>query len=147
MGEAHRRFTAFVNARARTTGHLFQGRFASFAMDDDHFLNALRYLAFNPVRAGLAASPEAWPWSSVRAHLAGATTRWSRSAQRLSSAALRRSLGTSLDEQAAPRWVRDPQPDGFPLGAPDFIARVEMKLGHTVRPGQAGRKPHGGQID
>ena len=28
VGEAHRRFTAFVNARARTTGHLFQGRFA-----------------------------------------------------------------------------------------------------------------------
>ena len=71
VGEAHRRFTAFVNARARTTGHLFQGRFASFAMDDGHFLNALRYLAFNPVRAGLAASPQAWPWSSVRAHLAG----------------------------------------------------------------------------
>jgi len=51
VGEAHRRFTAFVNARARTTGHLFQGRFASFAMDDAHFLNALRYLAFNPVCA------------------------------------------------------------------------------------------------
>jgi REP-associated tyrosine transposase len=37
VGEAHRRFTAFVNARARTTGHLFQARFASFAMDDAHF--------------------------------------------------------------------------------------------------------------
>ena len=69
VGEAHRRFTAFVNARARTTGHLFQGRFASFAMDDAYFLNALRTLAFNPVRARLAASPQAWPWSSVRAHL------------------------------------------------------------------------------
>jgi REP-associated tyrosine transposase len=66
-GEAYRRFTAFVNASARTTDHLFQGRFASFAMDDAHFLNALRYLAFNPVRAGLAATPEAWPGSSVRA--------------------------------------------------------------------------------
>jgi putative transposase len=71
VGEAHRRFTAFVNARARTTGHLFQARFASFVMDDAHFLNALRYLAFNPVRAGLAVSPEGWPWSSVRAHLQG----------------------------------------------------------------------------
>src|ERR1700722_588556 len=57
VGEAHRRFTAFANARARATGHLFQARFASFAMDDTHFPNALRYLAFNPVRAGLAASP------------------------------------------------------------------------------------------
>jgi putative transposase len=71
VGEAHRRFTVFVNARSRTTGHLFQGRFASFAMDDPYFLDALRTLAFNPVRARLAASPRAWPWSSVRAHLAG----------------------------------------------------------------------------
>ena len=37
-------------------------------MDDAYFVNALRYLAFDPVRAGLAATPE-WPWSSVRAHL------------------------------------------------------------------------------
>lgn len=40
--EAHRRYTAFFNARARMTGHLFQGRFASVAMDEVHLLNALR---------------------------------------------------------------------------------------------------------
>lgn len=70
MGEAHRRYTGFVNARARVTGHLFQGRFASTAMDEAHWLYAVRYLAFNPVRAKLVAQPEDWPWSSVRAHLA-----------------------------------------------------------------------------
>src|SRR5208282_3460958 len=32
IGEAHRRYTAFINARARVTGYLFQGRFASSAM-------------------------------------------------------------------------------------------------------------------
>jgi putative transposase len=69
VGEAHRRFTAFVNTRARVTGHLFQGRFASSVMDDAHCLAAVRYLAFNPVRAGLVTRPEEWPWSSVKAHL------------------------------------------------------------------------------
>src|SRR5437870_2006272 len=29
IGETHRQYTGFVNARARWTGHLFQGRFAS----------------------------------------------------------------------------------------------------------------------
>src|SRR5450631_3752320 len=29
MGEAHRRYTGFVNARARWNGHLFQGCYAS----------------------------------------------------------------------------------------------------------------------
>ena len=32
VGEAHRRYTAFVGARARWTGHLFQGRSGSVAM-------------------------------------------------------------------------------------------------------------------
>ena len=32
VGEAHRRYTAFVSARARVTGHLFQGRFGCVAM-------------------------------------------------------------------------------------------------------------------
>ena len=70
VGEAHRRFTAFANARARVTGHLFQGRFSSRAMDEEHLIAAARYLALNPVRAGLVANPADWPASSVPAHLA-----------------------------------------------------------------------------
>jgi putative transposase len=34
IGEAHRRYTNFINARGRWTGHLFQSRFASVAMDE-----------------------------------------------------------------------------------------------------------------
>jgi putative transposase len=63
-GEAHRRFTGFINA-GPVTGHLFQGRFDCVVMDEAHLINAVRYLAFNPVRARLAASPADWPWSSV----------------------------------------------------------------------------------
>src|SRR5271163_3542293 len=72
VGEAHRRYTNFVNARGRWTGHLFQSRFASVAMDEDHLIAAVRYVSLNPVRARLVTRAEAWPWSSVRAHLAGA---------------------------------------------------------------------------
>jgi putative transposase len=32
---------------------------------------AVCYVSLNPVRAGLVARAEDWPWSSVRAHLAG----------------------------------------------------------------------------
>src|SRR5271170_6743949 len=70
VGEAHRRYTNFINARGRWTGHLFQSRFASVVLDDDHFVRAVRYVSLNPVRARLVDSPEQWPWSSVRAHLA-----------------------------------------------------------------------------
>lgn len=63
FGELHRRYTGYVNARRRTTGHLWQGRFGSVAMDEAHFVTALRYVALNPVRAGLAArkrGPQRW---------------------------------------------------------------------------------------
>ena len=51
VGEAHRRYTNFVNARGRRTGHLFQSRFASVVMDETHLLAAARYVPMNPVRA------------------------------------------------------------------------------------------------
>jgi putative transposase len=53
FGELHRRYTGYINARRRTTGHLWQGRFSSVAMDEPHFVTALRYVALNPVRARL----------------------------------------------------------------------------------------------
>jgi putative transposase len=39
-------------------------------MEERHLLACARYVEINPVRAGLVAAPEAWPWSSAAAHLA-----------------------------------------------------------------------------
>jgi putative transposase len=46
-------------------GHVFQGRFKAVLIESDwHLLELARYLAMNPVRAGLCLSPSQWPWSS-----------------------------------------------------------------------------------
>jgi putative transposase len=58
LGETHRQYTGFVNARARWTGHLFQGRFASVVMDEAYLMLAARYVALNPVRARLVERPQ-----------------------------------------------------------------------------------------
>ena len=71
FAEAHRRYTGAINARFRWTGHLFQGRFGAVVMDEPHLLAAARYIALNPVVAGLVSRAEDWPWSSTRAQLAG----------------------------------------------------------------------------
>ena len=60
LGETHRRYSAVINARMRVTGHLFQSRFGSAVMDEEHLTAAARYVALNPVRARLAA--RAWDW-------------------------------------------------------------------------------------
>ncbi len=71
LGETHRRYASVVNARARVTGHLFQSRFGSVVIDEEHLAAAARYVALNPVRAKLVARAEDWRWSSARAHLRG----------------------------------------------------------------------------
>jgi putative transposase len=53
-------------------GHLYQARFRSRpVLRDAEFAQLLRYVAHNPVRAGLCADPEQWPWSSHRVLLKG----------------------------------------------------------------------------
>eukprot|EP00456_Euglypha_rotunda_P052148 TRINITY_DN42045_c0_g1_i4.p2 TRINITY_DN42045_c0_g1~~TRINITY_DN42045_c0_g1_i4.p2 ORF type:complete len:136 (-),score=17.98 TRINITY_DN42045_c0_g1_i4:279-686(-) len=58
FADLHRRYTGYVNARRRRTGHLWQGRYGSVPMDEAHFVTALRYVSLNPVRARLVERPE-----------------------------------------------------------------------------------------
>jgi putative transposase len=51
LAEAHRRYTRRVNLREGWRGYLWQGRFASVAMDEPHLMAAARYVELNPVRA------------------------------------------------------------------------------------------------
>lgn len=70
VGETHRRYTNFINARGRWTGHLFQSRIASVPMGYTHLMRAVRYVSLNPFRANFVARVQDWKWSSVKAHLA-----------------------------------------------------------------------------
>jgi len=48
------------------TGHLYQGRYKSFPVQEDgHFLAVCRYVERNALRAGLVAVAEEWRWSSL----------------------------------------------------------------------------------
>ena len=62
------RYAATFNAKYGFSGHLFQGRFHSVAIESEgHLLELSRYLAANPVRAGLCGEPEDWRWGSYSA--------------------------------------------------------------------------------
>ena len=142
VGEAHRRYTAFVNARARVTGHLFQGRFGCVAMDETHCLNAVRYLAFNPVRAGLCADPRDWPWSSVGAHVRARNDELVRVRTVLDIAKNFSDLLTMSSEEAAALEAFETQEvNGRPLGSEAFLAEAERKLGRTQRKQKPGPRP------
>jgi REP element-mobilizing transposase RayT len=60
-GRHARRF----NARHERAGHLFQGPYHAESVErDEHLLESCRYIALNPVRAGLVEEAADWPWSS-----------------------------------------------------------------------------------
>jgi putative transposase len=53
-------------------GHLYQGRFKSFPVNDDpHLLIMHRYVEANALRAGLVSAAQHWPYSSLHHHLNG----------------------------------------------------------------------------
>jgi len=67
FGQAHGRYAHYANALRNRSGHFWQNRFFSCAMETTHLWAALRYVERNPVRAGLVAAADEWPWSSAAA--------------------------------------------------------------------------------
>jgi len=56
------------NAKFDRVGHVFQTPYRSTpVLTDEHFMEAMRYIANNPVRAKLSGHAADWGWSSFRA--------------------------------------------------------------------------------
>lgn len=115
--------------RHDSNGHIWQGRFKAFPVEQDaHLLTVLRYIERNPVRAGLVARAEEWAWSSAR--------QWSGSHQ-----------GPAVHPGPVDRngnwlaWVNKPMTTeeermirqsvnrGTPFGSPGWVERVAERLG------------------
>jgi len=142
VGRTHWRYTLYINRAHRRSGHLWQNRFFSCALDDKHAVAAMRYIEQNPVRAGIVRKPWRYPWSSAAAHvdMGSAHPVLSLNAWRRdwSPARWRRMLLTGLDEDMIARLRRQTR-RGRPLGADAFVAEVERRLGRRLRPRPAGR--------
>ena len=65
MRRLNGRYAQCFNGRHGVEGHLFQDRYYAGVIEGDgHLLELTRYLALNPVRAGLCSQPSGWRWSS-----------------------------------------------------------------------------------
>jgi putative transposase len=141
LADAHRRYSRGINFREGWRGYLWQGRFASFPMDDNYLLACARYVELNPVRAGLAARAKDWRWSSARAHLKGRDDGLVSVSRLLSRADdWKNFLDEGLDG-AACEVIRASERTGRPLGDKSFIRKLEKKLDRTLTRRKPGPKP------
>jgi putative transposase len=141
FADLHRRYTGAINARHRWTGHLWQGRFGSVAMDDAYLAAAARYVAMNPVRARLVERPEDWRWSSVAAHLEGKDDGVVKVHPVLERTGDFRAFLGDDEDAAAYAALRQSETTGRPLGAAAWIEAIEQQTGRTLAPQKRGPKP------
>ena len=120
-----------------TTGHLFQNRYHSLLVDaDSYFLELIRYMHLNPVRAGMVTSPSDYRWSSHHAYCGAPDDEWVTTAFGLrmlnddrarAMAAYRRFVDCDASALASPlENVRLERPEI--LGGDEFVERVCKQL-------------------
>lgn len=139
VGEAHRRYSVMINGRQNWTGHLWQGRFSSFPMDEEYLLASVRYIEMNPVRAQLSPDPYSWPWSSARAHADGADDILVKVAPLLERVGDWKQFLRDADDEDAD-LIRRHERTGRALGSDDFLESLEVSLMRTMTRRKAGRK-------
>ena len=158
IGRTHFCYSQTINRLHGRSGHLWQGRFYSCGLDEDHLWEALCYVERNPVRAGMAEQAWEWPWSSVRAHVEGfcnhnemdryhetksqSTTsglldmEWFRT--RRDPTIWKQRLTKPEDENILTN-LRTGTTRGRPLASDSFLSKLETKLNRRLRPKPRGR--------
>lgn len=137
LAPVHRSYTWAVNQREGWRGFLWQSRFGSAPMDEDHLHACFRYVELNPVRAGLVERPEQWRWSSCRAHLGLASdglTDVAPGRERIPDWRALLDSGLRDSERAA---LRAGERTGRPLGSSAFVDRLSAAVGRRLRPAPA----------
>lgn len=137
----HQRYACRVNARRGWQGHLWQQRFYSCVMDEQHLLAAVRYIELNPVRAGLCDRPEEWRWSSVHAHSSD------QSDDIVNAAAMRvfiNDWSRYLSDAGSAEeidFLRRQTRSGRPAAVGASMARFEQLTGRSLRTRKRGPRP------
>jgi putative transposase len=139
VGEAHRRYTRRINFREKWRGYLWQGRFASFVMDEPYLLAVARYVELNPVRARLVESAAEWRWSSARAHLLGRDDSPVKVATLLAMVGDWQGLLNSALPEGQLKEFRGHGRTGRPLGNETFVEQLKQLVGRVLKPQKGGR--------
>ena len=142
IGEAHRRYTGYINKKKDWSGHLFQNRFFSYAMDEQYALRAARYIETLPVTLKLTDRPENYIWNSAKSRIK--LNKPIDFLKNFQSFHIMNNwedfLSRPMDKEEINKIQLHLQ-TGRPRGSNLFLDSIEQKIGRPVRPQKRGRKP------
>jgi len=137
---AHMQYAQYFNRKRNASGHLWQGRYFSCVLDEAHAYAAVRYVEMNPVRGGLVATAQDYPWSSAKSHVAGTADPVLSGSCFLTETI--RDWGEYLAETPLPAAQDDiirATAKGRPCGGEEFIKQMETLLNRSFIPLPSGR--------
>ncbi len=147
----HGRYAQYLNARRRRTGHLWQNRYFSCPVAIEREEVVLRYVEWNPVRAGLVNCPEEYRWSSAASHLVGPKAErvplldWTHWQQKGGVEEWRRLL-KQVEDVRDVHALRRATYAGSPLGPESFVAAMEEQFGRKWQAQGRPRKKDAGNV-
>jgi putative transposase len=136
----HMRYSQYFNKKIGIKGHLWQGRFYSACLDENHVYAAVSYIENNPVRARIVKNAVEYNWSSAKSHVL-------KSKDPLLSEDFY--LTTEISDWE--EYLKQPQKNnllnqikintqsGRPCGSDDFIQIIENKLKRKLKANPLGR--------
>lgn len=142
IGRTHFRYSQYINRMHQRSGHLWQNRFFSCALDQVHLWRALCYVERNPVRAKMVRVAWRYAWSSASAHVLGTD----RTGLLDISAWLKmwrpekwKAELCLPENESAVSAIRLSTHRGRPLASDGFLSKLELRLGRRLRPLPVGR--------
>ncbi len=146
-----RKYVQYFNFTYKRTGTLWEGRYRSTVVDSQSYLlKLMTYIDLNPVRAGMAAHPREYPWSSYARYAtgdAGPNSAWLEPHQQYLALAREqverqsayRQLSREGTAEAELEAIRDATNKGWALGNDRFRAEIEELGDRRAAPKGRGR--------
>lgn len=145
-----RRYVRYFNDQHGRTGTLWEGRYKSTVIQaETHLLSCMVYMDLNPVRGGLVAAPQDYPWSSYGHYLGQRVDRlitvhpivWAMGNTPFSRESAYAELVQRGVGGAAQLALSQATLGGWALGDPGFVAELQKKTQRRVVKASPGRPP------
>ena len=140
LGVVHWKYALALNLREDWKGHLWQSRFLSYPLSEEHLYNAVRYIELNPVRAEIVTRPDDYVWSSARAHIQKKPDKLVSGNECLFNIRDWASFLAENISETELKLFKEHANTGRPLGDDAFIEKLEKITGRTLKIRKRGPK-------